>query len=51
MAEYGTPDWVNPQNSSNTGAVSDANIGEGVKASAAGGWVLVLYCIEYYSLV
>lgn len=35
-AQYGTPDWVNPQNSTGE-AVSEANVDPGVKASATGG--------------
>jgi len=36
MAEYGTPDWVNPTGTTSS-AVSEANVDPGVKASAAGG--------------
>lgn len=36
MAEYGTPDWVNPQNSTGA-AVSEANVDPGVTASGTGG--------------
>lgn len=39
MAEYGTPDWVNPNTTTNTSSavVSEANVDPGVKASATGG--------------
>ncbi len=39
MPPFGSPDWVNPQNSTNT-AVSEANVDPGVTASATGGCVL-----------
>ncbi len=35
MADYGTPDWVNPQGTS-SGAVYEANLDPGVKAGTGG---------------
>ena len=35
MAQYGTPDWVNPQETT-SGAVSEANADPGVNAGTGG---------------